>query len=202
MTDPKPGSGLRGIWGAEYEEIWAAKMAPFFDRIRHYPVAVLLWGPGDHQEAFAKRAAIGAAIGELPATSVATSEGLIAADERFSMFDGDPWPAEQAQVQAADIVIALVVEGPQGDGTLHELTFMRALPDLNAKVHIVYPVGYRGSRGIAKAAAKAVPAQRRFDYTPEQLLDCQEIRATARRWVEDRRQSLFVAEAESRGLPR
>ena len=49
---------------------------------------------------------------------------------------------------------------------------------------------------ILEAAANIGEASR-FDYTPDQYVDCQEIRARAGRWVEEARRRKFIGRLQA-----
>lgn len=190
MSDAEA-AALAGSWGASYESAWKPRFEPVFEALRQVPINVLLWGPGLESDFYPKREQIGAHLAD-EHTSVATSEALIASDERFAEFP-DTLTREGVHAEAADIVIALAVDSRDVTGVHTELTKFGDHPRIGPKIHLFVPRRPAAAfRPLILEAADHVPEARRFDYTPAQYDDCHQIRAKASQWVEELRRERYL----------
>ena len=199
MTDD-PGEGVAGTWGRDYREAWEPRFRRFFEAQRRVPMNVLLWGPGVGTDLYPKREQIGASLGD-DATSVATSEALVGSHDELSAMD-DIFLAEEIQGEAADLVIALDVDDRSVIGVHAELIRFGTHPRIGPKIHLFTPrrpaTGSQ-ARPLILEAARQVSDARKFEYTPDQYDDCQQIRAKASAWVEAARREKFLADFRARG---
>lgn len=195
----KKAAPLKGLWGQRYEDAWRPRFNAVFDSEKSIPVTVVLWGPGLGSESYAKRDEIGAALVD-EHTSVATPEALMDADERFGEL-GDVLLAEGIQAEGADLVIALAVADRKVTGVHAELTRFGDHERIGPKIRLFNPRLKRQERNpLLLAAAYAIPEASRFDYTTEQFVDCQNMRAKARGWVNEVRRAKFLSAIKAGSL--
>lgn len=191
VAGPKP--GLRGEWGDSYETTWASAFDSLFAEIEATNVRVLSWGPGRHTKYYEKRALIAEAVGELPATSVITSEAAFERDGRFAEV-GDTLRAEELQVIASDIVLALEVDDASVTGLPVEIHYVRNRPGLRDKVRLFSPERPTKKSGLLGEAVRTFPPDQVFLYTKAQLHDCGDLIARAVDWVQAVRRSRYFAD--------
>jgi hypothetical protein len=187
----RPRDALLGIWGQEYGDSWKPRFDSVFEAAAKVTLSVLVWGPGKGTTHYTKRQQIAESLAD-SATGVATPEALMEADPRFGDLQ-DTLLAEEIQAEAADIVIALAVDDRNASGVHVELSHFAGHPRIGPKLRLLAPLRPKTSGGplILEAAAR-LPDPQRFDYTPTQYDDCEQMRAKVRRWVEEARRAKYL----------
>ena len=171
-----PGS-VTGDWGLEFPT-WRERLDERFKTIREVPLAILVWGPGEHSPSYAKRVAIcehlrtGNAFNE-----VVTSEFLVRQEVRFSSVH--VYEAEEIQLDAADVAIVLVAD-PRATGSRMEAGMFGLFQEFREKLYLVLPAGTFGQgrpHSFIDLGLERIPPERRFEYTAPELEDCKRIRS-------------------------
>lgn len=179
MTNAK--DGLSERWERDFEA-WRPKFDPFFEEQQATDLRILIWGPGERTDGYAKREAI---ISDLQAANehnrVFTSEQLNRLEPRFEHMAFDD--AEQIHADKADLIICLIVADRAATGVRAEVLVYGRQDHLQDKLRLLRPDNWKPQNFLSDRARKFEPG-RCFDYTERQLEICHDIRAKCREWVE------------------
>ena len=124
-------SRVPGVWGGPLEPAITDRVDRLFEGVDLIPITVLSWGPGTRAKGYAKRAELAAHMGEIPNTTVVTSEALAAAEPRFG--EVDPFDAEELQArELADLIV--VLETDESEGARSEVSVLGEWPPVEKKL--------------------------------------------------------------------